>query len=319
LEKAANSHPIKSIETWRAELGKPIQQRVEGASEGMVEFIRLANQVDGFAERPTIPKLDAGFLADFKAALKELPPDVLKVVGNRLVGIRFVANLGGSGYTEYVYDLNGQVAGAFVVFDSTVFQTITANKWATWKERTPFKQEHGYSLDAQIETPALDTRKNAFQYILLHELGHVVSVGRNIHPNWNKSIRQQAASAEKLPFFETTWQFDTAGGIVKSKFDRDFLQRKDVVYYGAARIPGSSMGPIYASLAQTSFSTLYAATGPGDDFAEAFANYVHVVKLKRPWNISLAKDGKVFKTITSCWEETRCAQKRRIIEELLGS
>ncbi len=317
-EKAMLSHAVKSVATWRAELEKPISQRVDVASESLIEFITLDNRINGYAERPGVPKLDAGFLADFMAAFNELPPVVLNVVGNRLVGIRFVANLGSSGFADYVYDTAGEVAGAFVVFDSSVLQSMTANRWATWKERTPFKPEPGYSLEAQIETVGLDSRKNAIQYILLHELGHVVSAGRNIHPNWNTPVRQQAASMDRFPFFETTWKFDVAEGTYKSKFDRDFLRRKDVVYYGVARIPGSEMGSTYASLEQTSFPTLYSATRPGDDFAEAFANYVHVVMLQRPWQITLTNDGKVIRTVKSCWEEIRCAEKRRLLEELLG-
>lgn len=319
LEKAMHAHAVKSVATWRAELQKPIAQRVDVASASLIEFITMDNRLNGFAERPSVPTLDAGFLADFADAFNELPPAVLKVVGNRLVGIRFVADLGGSGFTDYVYAADGQVAGAFIVLDSTVLQSMTANTWATWKERTPFKPEPGYSLDAQIETVALDTRKNALQYILLHELGHVVSVGRNIHPNWNTPVHQQAASVDKFPFFETTWKFAAKEGTYETKYDYHFPQRKDVVYYGVARIPGSAMGPTYASLEQTSFAALYSATRPGDDFAEAFANYVHVVMLRRPWQIILKKDAEIIKTVKSCWEETRCAEKRRMLEELLAS
>jgi hypothetical protein len=317
--KAMNTHPIRLAKAWSSELEKPVSQRVDIASGSLIEYITLDNQLNGFSERPRVPKLEAGFLADFQAAFNDLPPEVLKVVGNRLVGIRFVSNLGGSGYTDQVYDSNGDVVGAFVVFDSDVLKSMSANQWATWKERTPFKAEQGYSLEAQIETAELDTRKNALQYILLHELGHVISIGRNIHPNWNKSVQQQAASAERFPFFETTWKFDPAGSFVASKFDSNFPQRKDVVYYGKARISGSSMGQTYASLEQTSFPTLYAATKPGDDFAEAFANYVHVVLMHRPWQINLLKDGKVIKTVKTCWGQLRCAEKRMLIEELFGT
>lgn len=206
-----------------------------------------------------------------------------------------------------------------MVFDASVLQTLTANNWATWKERTPFKPEPGYALEAQIETADRDTRQNALQYILLHELGHVVSVGRNIHPNWNKPIREQAASKERFPFFETSWTFDVANDTYASRFDNQFPQRTDIVYYGIARIPGSAMGPTYASLEQTSFAALYSATQPGDDFAEAFANYVHVVMLQRPWQIVLTRDGQVIKTVKSCWEQARCAEKRRMLEELLAT
>lgn len=312
-------HPVKSIETWRAELEKPILNRVDVASQGLIDYMTMDNKAGGYPQRPSIPTLEADFQADFAAAFNELPPAVLKVVGNRLLGIRFVANLGGTGYSDYVYDAQGQVAGSFILLDSSVLKSLTANNWATWKERTPFKPEQWYTLDAQIEESSLDNRKNAISYILLHELGHVLTSGRKIHPNNNLPMSQQAASPDKHPFFDSTWTIDVGNNTYKSKFDNNFTQRKDVVYYRVPRIAGSEMGSTYASLEQTSFASLYSATHPGDDFAEAFASYVHVVMMGRPWQIVLKKDGQVIKTVKSCWEETRCAEKRRILEELLAS
>lgn len=55
----------------------------------------------------------------------------------------------------------------------------------TWKENTPFKDSASYRLDARIEADSDDNRKNAIQYILLHELGHALTVGTDIHPPWN--------------------------------------------------------------------------------------------------------------------------------------
>ena len=59
-------------------------------------------------------------------------------------------------------------------------------------------------------------------------------------------------------------------------------------------------------------------THPGDDFAEAFANYVHVVMMGKPFEIAISEGGRPVKTYRPCWEEPRCAAKRRVIEELLG-
>ncbi|MBC7469468.1 MAG: hypothetical protein H7322_09100 [Ramlibacter sp.] len=78
------------------------------------------------------------------------------------------------------------------------------------------------------------------------------------------------------------------------------------------------MVPTYASLEETNFPSLYAATAPGDDFAEAFASYVHVVLLRRPWEIALSQGGKVVKVVRSCWDQPRCAAKRAVMEQLLG-
>jgi hypothetical protein len=41
------------------------------------------------------------------------------------------------------------------------------------------------------------------------------------------------------------------------------------------------------------------------------------VLMKRPWEITIRKDGKVEATYRTCWEEPRCAAKRGILESLL--
>jgi molybdopterin-binding protein len=63
-----------------------------------------------------------------------------------------------------------------------------------------------------------------------------------------------------------------------------------VVYYFGAKLPAGQMVATYESLERTNFVTLYAATHPADDFAEAFASYVHGVLMGRPWEISIARE-----------------------------
>ena len=90
------------------------------------------------------------------------------------------------------------------------------------------------------------------------------------------------------------------------------------MFYFGAKYTGDQMANIYDKLEQTNFATLYSVNHPGDDFAEAFANYVHVVMMKKPFTITIYHDGKVVKVYQSCWSESRCADKREILEQLLG-
>ncbi len=78
------------------------------------------------------------------------------------------------------------------------------------------------------------------------------------------------------------------------------------------------MVPTYANLERTSFPSLYAATQPGDDFAEAFDSYVHVVLQRRPWQILIYKNAALQKEFGACWNESRCAGKRALLEQLIG-
>ena len=74
----------------------------------------------------------------------------------------------------------------------------------------------------------------------------------------------------------------------------------------------------YGALERTNFATLYAATNPNDDFAESFASYVHTVLMAQPFAIEIHENGRLAKTFKACWSEARCAEKRRILEALLG-
>ena len=78
------------------------------------------------------------------------------------------------------------------------------------------------------------------------------------------------------------------------------------------------MAETYAALMNTNFPTLYAATHPADDFAESFANFVHVVLLRQPFEVRIAHDGKRVLQYNGCWNERRCAGKRAFLERLLA-
>lgn len=316
LWQAMQAHVVRDTAFWQADRARPLVQRVGPAPPRLVEYLNLDNVLNGFPERPRAAAPDAAFIQDVKDAIAELPPEVWALFGERLVGIYLVEDLGGTGYTDAVLGADKQQVAGLVVLDAAVLARRTANAWATWKENTPFKARDGYRLQARIEADADDNRKNAIQYILLHELGHVLSIGGDIHPPWNPQPKEVPASA-RYPYFDLSWKIDREANKYTTVFDAQFSQRKNVAYYFGAKLDATDILPTYASLEKTSFPSLYAATHPGDDFAEAFASYVHVVLQKRPWEIVISHSGQVVKTFKSCWDEPRCAEKRRMLERML--
>ena len=123
---------------------------------------------------------------------------------------------------------------------------------------------------------------------------------------------------ESFPFFQLSWNVDRVNNQFVTAFDAAFPQRKDVVYYFGARIAADQMVATYDNLERTNFATLYAVTSPGDDFAESFASYVHTVLMKKPFAIRIYQHGKLVKVYRSCWDEARCAEKRKLIERFLN-
>ncbi|MBC7603265.1 MAG: hypothetical protein H7255_11490 [Ramlibacter sp.] len=316
LHEAIRSHVVRRPEFWRADFSRPLADRIGNAPPQLIEYVTLDNMKDDYPERPRAPLKDDAFIADVRAAFAELPASVQVLFERRLIGIYLLDELGGTGWTEVVRDGSSHPMGGMIVLDASVLKARTANQWATWKENTPFKPDPRWQLHARIEDAERDTRRYAIQFILLHELGHVLSIGSDVHPSWlidPKDVDERA----RFPFFELSWRTDRQRDRFFSLFDLTLARRDDVVYYFGARLAASDMVPLHTTLEQTNFPTLYAATRPGDDFAESFASYVHTVLMRKPWEITLSRDGQVTKTIKSCWEEPRCAAKRAVLEEVL--
>lgn len=316
-KQAVRGHAVRLLDTWKEDLARPLNTRVGVAPPTLIEFLTLDNIAQGFAQRPRPALLEPTFLQDVRAAIAELPPPVWRLFQDRLVGVYFVENMGGTGYTDLVKDSGGNRVAGYIVLDAAVLRPLTANTWATWKEGTPFKPQPGWALEARIETAAGDNRKNAIQYILLHELGHVLSAGNAFHPPWDMEPKDVPTSAP-YPFFDLSWTIDRRANRYTALAEKKFPQRRSVAYYFGAKLDASDMGVTYANLEQTNFPSLYAATQPGDDFAEAFASYVHVVLQRRPWQITISKDGRGVKVFDACWDEARCAGKRRLLEQMVG-
>jgi hypothetical protein len=317
LKQASRDHAVRRLDFWKGALDQPVLARVGVAPPALVDYLTLQNMLGGYPQRPKPATLDAAFLADLNDAIEDLPPQVWRLFVDRLAGIYLLDDLGGTGFTDVVADAVGRPAAGFIVLDAAVLGRLSANAWATWKEGTPFKPRDGYALAARIEAAAGDNRRNAIQYILLHELGHVLSIGDTIHPPWDVDPRDVPASVT-YPFFNLSWIIDRQANRYAALPDADFPQRRNVAYYFGPKLDATDMVPTYANLERTNFPSLYAATHPGDDFAEAFASYVHVVLQRRPWQVLIYKDGALQKEFVACWDEPRCAAKRGLLEQMVG-
>lgn len=313
---AGKAHPVKRMAFWQARFALPVEERAGVAPPELVQFLALDVIHQGIPAEPRATNAYPEVLADVRAALAGLPPTVKRRLSERLAGIYLAEDFGGTGFTDTIADESGTRVAAFVVLDPKVLEKRTANDWATWKESSPFTPDPRYALRATLEDAAHDTRGQAIQYILLHELGHVLSVGEHFHPDWNLAPSQIPAG-ESDPFFDLSWDIDRAGSNYVNRFAGELPEAKRVRYYFGAKLAAAEMADTYRHLEKTAFPTLYATTHPGDDFAEAFANYVHVVMLHKPFEIAILEDGKVVKRYGPCWEEPRCAAKRRILEDFL--
>jgi len=318
LQQLYATHPARSIRSWQAIQALPLERRIMRAPNRLIEFLKIDNQLHGFPNHPRAAKIPRKFLKGLKAAIAELPAEVITLIDRRLMGIFLVEDLGGTGMTDYVFNDEGKAVGGYVVLDVGVL-SLPANQWATWKENTPFIAEPEYVIRARIETDLDNNLKQALQYILLHEFGHIASIGAGIHPPWSDWNCQVDPPAQ-YPFFELSWQLSGEENCaVVSKFDASvFSYRTDVIYYFGARLQASVSPVVYEQLEQTNFPSLYAATSPYDDFAESFVSWVHQKMMHKPFEIQISRKEQYLTEFRGCWNTPRCAAKKQILTELLS-
>lgn len=306
---------------WRDVLATPVLDRIGTAPSVLVDelvgYVAMVNAATGNPAVTTAARAPADLLDDIRVAIAGMPASVAALLPHALLGVHLAHGLGSSAITDVVADGHGNTLGAVVALDIDALLSRRANEWATWKESSPFLPTGPLTLEVAIAEPGDDTRAGAIQFLLLHEFGHVLSAGTGFLPDWWR-MPDGGRVANDYDFLPLAWDID-GDNRIRPRREEDFAGRDRVRYYGEPQLDGGDMLPVYESLRQSSFPTLYASTNAYDDFAESFATYVHCVLLRRPWRARILRDGAVQHATDDFWTSGRSAPKRAFMERLLAT
>lgn len=303
--------------TWIDVFDQPLSERYGPAPEEAIHHIALVNA--GRISGETLPVTpDQAMMALVRQAMQQLPASVTARLQDNLLGVYFASGLGSSAITDIVVSPRSEFLGLIVVLDIALLTHAGANAWASWRERSPFDHTAAMALEMQIAQPDDDSLLHAIQFLLLHELGHVISAGRAFLPDWWSGLPDRSA-ANDYSYLPLSWQIDDKRRVVPLP-GNDFPLRSSVSHYaGDTRLPAGYMADIYRALKRTSFPTLYAASSVHEDFAESFACYVHMQLMHKPLAISIRQHGELVLDWRMDWRSERYAGKRAFFERLLGS
>ncbi|MCW7464570.1 hypothetical protein [Leptospira levettii] len=240
------------------------------------------NQIDGIEEVPTgIKDLDK-WKDRISAIHSSFPTSLNKLADELLVGIYFVSNLGSTGLTGILRDKNGKPVAGIIYLDADLLN-VGGNDWVTNRENTFFKKDPVYSVKIQLDPT--NSFNSALSFIILHELGHIVAIVKGYAPDYTEPKRD----FRKYPYFEGVWLSETYSPYE----DSFFPERPNIKFY--QKNPTTPLFPdgksLYKKLTNTQFVSLYAATNADDTFAEAFAQYVHVLVLKKEYKVIFQTKG----------------------------
>jgi len=254
------------------------------------------------------------FVTSLRAALAALPPTVKKAAERKLLGIFPVHHVGSSAITYDLFDNDLRPQGAFVLLDVN-YLGRPANEWATAKELSPYQGSGRWSVQVELADAKSNTRLEALQFIVLHELGHVIGIGTGMVPGFG--TLPDVDKVKDYAFLKLSWTVD--GRRFHSLVEKDFPVFRNFKFYAKPGDQSSrdTIPGIYAALAQTSFVSAYASTDPQDDFAETLAIYVWTQLLKKPYRVQILDGNKVERSFSPDWSRPELQAKRKLIESLL--
>lgn len=298
--KLNKTHKVSSIENSQISTHS-WENRVFNLNETYADYIKQLNQIDGLEEVPK-PLEEQEFRKAqnefFKIAQEE--PLVLKNLKNKYIHwIYLCNNLGSTGISGFIQKENHFIGG-FIILDLGLLKN--ANDWISYKENTVFALKE---LSLKIQIDKENSLSHGIDYILLHELGHIVSVVEGYVPDFISEYRDfQSASFTKYDWLEET----------KSIHDAKIYKRSEIRFYSKPTLTDLDIFSVYSSLEQTPFPTLYSATNADDHFAESFVSYIHIYIKNKPWLLKIQKDNQTIYETNNGITSLRCKREREFME-----
>jgi hypothetical protein len=175
--------------------------------------------------------------------------------------------------------------------------SLPPNEWLVFKESSAFEKTEGLVISGKMADARDNTRRVLLEFLLVHELGHVVD----------------AAFTEHLlidDFRRISWP------------RRDALAKTPLVHYPErkelAPLPDEQIEPYYDVIAAGAFASPATVSNAEEDFAESLATFMHTVLRGRPWELEVRRDGQLVRRLETCWTQPRCSKKREILDALLA-
>lgn len=304
-----SKHPATEDSNYPQKVGS-WTNRVFNIDKDRISYIKEINEIDGFSEIPSETESMQDMKTKIELVSKSFHPNVRAIFDKYIYAIYFCENLGGTGITGFVYDSKTALpVGGFIIIDAGVIKK-KANDWISYKENTVFSKTET-NLTIKIENEKDNTIENSIRYILLHEMGHIISNVYKITPDFRDRYWEF-----KHPFFRDVWRPKKISIYDQNLFP---LRPKIIFYAEKSKLIDldKNWDKVYPTLYLTNFPTLYAATNVQDHFAETFVSYIHCIIDGRPWELSISRDDRVIFTMKNRISEMEVEKEfiRKIIFE----
>lgn len=217
-----------------------------------------------------------------------LPAATREALQQKCLGIYFVHNFWGGGFTDFAVDKKGELY-YYLVFNSGSLQ-ISVNDWLSSKEESGFDFDD-LSVNVRVECGKAGNEKPGFLYVLFHETAHVVDYVKDRTPYVENDTQiLNESKVQETPFTKNIWKelrLPVPGA--------DFANRTNISSYGfhgKPKIKSSEAEKFYRDLAKTPFASAYASGSWAEDFADTTGLLLLTKALKEDLTLTVLKNKK---------------------------
>lgn len=293
----------------------PLSRRVQPAPAAVTELALSRNLDNGVAIAPRPASLDHPLVPVLYRMLSDLPTPLRRLAQELVSAIYLLRDNFGSARVEAAHGARGGLIGGCILLNLDALAR-RANDWASWREESAFRTDERVRIRLTLEPQETNSVENALRFVFLHELGHVLGMAAGVHGFW--AAPETWWVTARSPYTRLSWQ--TSGGTLSAEWKRRFplLSRPLFYRFELAPLSRSAAHQVYRALAQTNWPSLYGSIDPYEDFAEAFALYVHRRVLHRPYRVDLFVNGERIGQYHSCLDTGRCPRKVAYLGELIS-
>jgi len=275
--------PVHNYKNYAFSPNSFMVSRVSKTPEFVLQYLKDMDKEESYASY--MPTSDELKLID--SYIKLLPGANQKAMQDTLLGIYFVKNFKGSGFTDFVLDEEGRIYTILILHPDTL--RVGFEEWVNLKEGSAFlDDDESVSVKVKCKSDYV-----GLLYILLHESTHILDYTTPITPYPEPNIKEVRGGAEspyKNEFTKGVWaEYDKP---IK-KYVRSYDGK--VSFYGLGGDPKlklSQASKIYKELSSTQFSSLYATQNWAEDLAEFVTWYHYTQVLGGDYEIVVSKEGK---------------------------
>lgn len=180
--------------------------------------------------------------------------------------------------TGIVNDSNDFIGTAMGIKKSALLNSPKLDTLVTWKEQLNFGGSSKFlSIDKKLPQLHYGWDLTGFQYVLTHEMGHIVDFTNKINPICYFSNKQEGCDSSQYSWYKFSWSSD-----MKLLPESKFLHQENLCYYDCNVSYNAKIAEeVFTSMRESSFITPYSGMNVFEDFAE-FLTWYFLLKDKTP-------------------------------------